>query len=465
MKFDKLYFLNCILFLTCLGCGLYAVSGDVLFGDNPLKPMPTYGMFILMGCFFVSLIAMLVINVKKNHYRPSRILLIAFAFILLMNIITTKTLQNGLVFNVAFGEGLHDSYVVNISLLSRFIYILQFLIVLSITFLMIDVIPKISHGHDSARWGAYFGLIVIFVVMIIGYFMEYESYIKFFTVNIQEYAYKYPVQSLLPNKNSYAVVLLSALVACLYLHQRKFRWYWLVAATFIYLNILFTVSKTTIAASTFLIIGYFIYRFILSIKKHPVRNSITLASFLLIIGGFVWTLCYLDNKQGDIFSSFISFMRIGADFWTFSSRTILWDKVIQILNQTNWLTGVGFHVFNVILDGFKSTGTSFSHNGALELLGNGGIILLAFVVLIIAYLLYLLVKETKKHLSFTIFEYLIIAAMIVECIAESGNFILPSTIDYFFVSFIVIVPIMERKATIESKLLFEKTISFPLQNL
>ena len=89
--------------------------------------------------------------------------------------------------------------------------------------------------------------------------------------------------------------------------------------------------------------------------------------------------------------------------------------------------------------------SQFAHNVVMELLGNGGIILLAAAIIVFAYFIYINIAYIKKELRLVIFNFILIASFIPLMSVESGSLIFPFTMDYAFFSAVLLVPILNIK--------------------
>ena len=91
---------------------------------------------------------------------------------------------------------------------------------------------------------------------------------------------------------------------------------------------------------------------------------------------------------------------------------------------------------------FIYNNTSFAHNAALELLGNGGVVMLGLAIILYVQIIIRYVKYIKVDKHFAIFGLALITFASIYSLFESGSFIFASSFDYLVLSFIIVTPIM-----------------------
>ena len=172
-----------------------------------------------------------------------------------------------------------------------------------------------------------------------------------------------------------------------------------------------------------------------------------LSTFVILSVSFI-VICVVDKE----FYSYFSRLFFDGIPGSFYSRVEIWRNTFALLSQTNLYLGFGFHIYGDLL--FQSLGMSsinnaipsqFAHNVVMELLGNGGIILLAAAIIVFSYFIYINIAYIKKELRLVIFNFILIASFIPLMSVESGSLIFPFTMDYAFFSAVLLVPILNIK--------------------
>ena len=456
MKISRLYIANILLVIISITLGLYAANGVVLLGDNPTARM-SLGLFLPISlAALLSFIALIILNIKLLNYRPSMPIMIAFAIAFIVTSITLLVYPLEQTFIVHLQNGETPSIVMTLTSLNKLIYIFQFLLVLIISYEIVDTIPKIFKDTNTLRYFCYLNLSVVGFLMIYSYITEYSSYYHIVTEPNHFWILQYAVESMLPHKNSYGIILFTGIVSSLILHQERFKWYWAALSIFILFNMFFTMSKASLLISGLLLLGYFIMRFIQTIKLHFKMNIITLS----VVASISLLGIILISALGK-WSSIINLLNLKDGLSTADNRIIIWDKAVQILNQTNWLSGTGYHYFNDILLEFNKLEnptainpdiTEFSHNMFLEFIGEGGIVLLLIAIAIIGYVIYILIKGIKQYQTTAIFELMLLSVLIIHAFFESGAFIFANTMEYAYIGLTLFMPSLSMKQNLKLEL-------------
>lgn len=441
MKLNKWFFIYLSFIALIFFFGFYAIGGATLVGNDALAKTTALSplAFSLFLASFLLLSGGLIFLISfKKVYKPSLPLIVGLSILFITNMISILIFKNGSTFGVTLLSGKVDTFNFSLEAYDRFVDITQFLCVLIISFLILDIIPKIF----DFKVIYYFSLLAIIVVLvcIIGSFFL-DNYVGFLTHFGQEDMYQYTASSFFAYRNSYGFVVFLGIVTSLFMHFMNKKWYWFLLTGFFYLALCFTMCKTAMVLGLVLVLAYLIIRFFFSYKENKKRNLIALAS----VGGTtllgIVALIIFSILNQDLFTSL-------GDLETLKYRFVIWRNVIDLLNQTSWFIGTGFHLFGNILfifntsDGetYHHNDTPFAHNGILELIGNGGIVLLVAFVLIVIWILRKYIKHYEEHKSFVIFELVLIFVAFIYMMLESGTFVLPFTLDYSYLSVLICVP-------------------------
>ncbi len=404
--------------------------------SNPVRGF-TLGEVILffLGIFIITFIYFY-LEKKRNNLKINYFLLISCALIFIYAFVVIMCIPSQKTFYVTNKLDPTITYVGTLSTSTdqRIYYIFFAFISLLFTYLFVDVFPKKYHFPKILNIGFYIACVVTLICMIYSYITEYNAYIGFiknlFGYNVN---YETTVHSWWNNRSNYSIFLLFMIFYALYVHHTNKKWWLYLIVAVLFTNLIFTLSKTNIPLSAILILGYLIARFFLSYKDNKKRNLIALA----IIGGIILiclvtfiTLFFvgpLANKLQNAFSKlFISHDGVNN---TLQTRFWIYGHVIDILNNSSWVFGAGFGYFNALLAEYNAcdylsvghNNTNMPHNFFLQVLGEGGVIYLAFVICLLVLFIYYLVKIVKKHKELVILESLFFAVMIVHLMLESSG--------------------------------------------
>lgn len=439
---------NALFSLICL-VGIFIVQAGVqALGPTPLKLISMPMAIGLCITIFISFLALFIFNAAQKRYKPSLALIIILGVLFIVNIITLLLFKNNQTFNLTNVNNEPLQIVFNTTNKLKMFYIAQYAATLLLIFLLLDVFPKIFADIRLI----YLVCIVVVIFALVSAIISYATETDFYVTFLKKIAHKDPKfihpKSIFMNKNSYAAILYVGLIGSLFLHYRRKHFWWYIFAFFFMINATLTFCKIYRFVAPFTFFAYFFAQFFLSFKKHKVLNISVLSTVVVLIAVFVSSVV-ICAIQIDGFNEYLVTILFKDVEGAFTSRLEIWKRTLEILNQTNWLTGVGFHNYGnliyyamdlkVVTNEFPFT---FAHNATLEAFGNGGIILALVYILFLAYAIYLLFRVYKEHKSLVWFEIILIISLLCVMAIESGSFVLPFTVDYAFFTLIIYVPLI-----------------------
>ena len=459
-KYNYKDLINLIILLLFLPCAFYIMNGVYVFGDEPMRQLPN-SIFLYLGLASITLFSALIIfNIVAKRYRPSLPTVIMFGTLFIANACTILFFKSPhtFFFNV---KGINYDIYYFVSLERKLIYVLQFFIILCVMFLILDFLPKSFPDYNYLYLLSIGVIIYALTCVVISFITESEFYITLIPkLLVEDSQFNYP-QSILPNKNSYALILFLGLVASLFLHSRKYHFYWFIPACFFLTLIVFSFCKTLIIISPIYFLLYLFIRFILSIKENPLRNTIALTIVLLLIGIFIAVVFFLIEAAPGVETYIHALFDFNnLEYGSIASRIDIWMHTFALLGQSSALFGVGYNLYGNILYEFmlgsdvQTIGQQmFAHNITIEALGNGGLLLLSASITILLYAIYLGIKLFKNYKNLVISTFLLILALLVYGCVESGTFLFPYNIDFAYLSAIVFIPLFFKKRELK-KVLF-----------
>lgn len=463
MKNRLLSISKVVLFALFLGIAMICVNGTTMFGKDGSSLMPHWEFFLFFGASIASFLAFLFVVAKpKKIYKPNLIILCGFSLVFLIGFFTLLTFEKEKVFTYNTlleiepevfefsGPEVSVSYV--IEPIYRLTFICQWFLLVLVTYSIFDIVPKVFDRNELLTYFC-FGIFTIATFFCIySYITEAASYRDFIIKGIPEgNITPYNTFSIfsVANKNSYGFMLFLAIICTLIMHSLKPKWWWFAATGYFYLNLIFNWNKSALIFGALIILAYLIFRFFYTYKDNKKRNLITLS----VIGGLslcgVISLLVLELATHKIFDIiFSSGHAYGRS--TLMTRSWIYHKDMIIFNDNSPLFGTGFKLFAHILlavngADIADTANRFigsAHNGYFEMIGNGGLILLAAFLLLTAYLIYLSIIHFKEEKMVSFFTMLLVTIMLMYMMLESGTYIFSQTLDYSILSIIICVPIL-----------------------
>lgn len=422
-----------------LNVGLFDTTGF-------LRTLHLEEFLIIFGVFLLILFAFAYINHKHNRYKTNYLLVaglliltIMSFFVLVLSPNTYEVSYQGLIKEVTFNFE-NKTYFLIGSFLSYFFF-----------YLFIYVVPRSFYYRKQFKWIIYLFLLFLLAGLIYSYVVEYDNYLNFLSSFSSGDIYSSTTMSFFGHRNVYGLVLFLGVISLLYLHYLNKKFYWYILIVFLCLNMVFTLSKTPILLTAFILVCYLFMRFLLSFKAHRKRNLITFGVIFIItmtiiglvtVGAFyqIPYISKISNAFKDIISS-------GSN--TFDSRLAIWINTFNLFtsNLLNMMFGFGFGVFDHLLFAYQSIvpgaeATSNIHNGYLMLVSQGGIILLASFILVIIYLVYIIIKMYKIDKDLSLFSLFLLIASLGYMMMESRAIIFTNSPDMIYLTFIATSPLL-----------------------
>ena len=442
--------INYALMLLSVLLGFYLSNGTVVFGSDPNRGLVLWEMIVANSIFLCSFGALITINVLRKKYKPNYVLIGIFGGLFILNLISILVFKGQQTISFTGVDNNTYSFDFVVSSYDRVRYVFNFLAMLCLGLFILDVSWQVANIKQFLGILSLAVIAMNIVLIIISYFMHGYNFIDFYRFLFTDDFYRASVISVFATKNAYAATLLLGIIASLYLHLVTRKWYWFIPLVYIFTNIIHTISKSVIIFSAVLIIAYLLYVFFTTYKEHKKMNLIALAAVggTLLLGVLVVTIVLL--AKGKFVSAFESiFLTKGQD--TLESRTWIWNKVVLILNRSNWVIGVGYGLFSTLLHSYNMADVSASeingrysaHSGYLQFMGEGGIVFLLVALLIIGMLVYLGIKNYKRNPPLVVFSLTVLTLYLVYMIIESVMVIMPHSLEFGIAGMFIALPILD----------------------
>lgn len=402
----------------------------------------TFVILILVGYYFY-------IEYKKNDYKPN-IWLIVILFILgivgSIGLILTPNLQHFITVEMVNGTEAFVTREFIVSSQDKFHSFLFLFVALIGVYLQVAILPRLVSFKKYLLFLLYAVVVVSIISIFASYFLDENTYLHLYQHGLV--GYKFPM-SFLFNRNMYALTLMFGTFALYYIISLKPKWYNHLVLLFIVVNMFFTFSKAAIGITLITYIINFVYRMVLTFKKHKRRNlffliiiviTITFLFLLLPFPGLD-NLTFLNKPRRFINDYFIN---LGPS--TFSSRIKIWDKTNEIMTSNFFIFGRGLRIFNdtLAIYMFKITDptpltTAFSHNGFVEIFGQFGIIGLIIYLLGLVILVGVIFYVSTKNKQIGFPSILVLIAFLFYTMVETSTLFDP-TIEGIVTTMLVALP-------------------------
>ena len=456
--FNYVNIVNIIFSLLVLLPFFYAVVGSYGFGYSPMNALPSSIVIILASFSFVLFIVLLIFNAYNNSYRPNFILMAILIILFIINSLTIICFKSPLMITVSLDKDMIKQIYYSLDTLTKVKFIFQFGIVLALTFLIVDVFPKIFKGIDLLHLLAFLSILFAIFLTVYSMINEKEFYTNYIYNLISEDGQIIHARAIFPNKNSYSIMLFLGMVASLFLHNRKHHFFWLIPAVYLFVFIMISFCKTLIIISPIYFSSYLLFRFLLSFKEHKVRNLTSLVCFAIFFSILGIYILQIQKVHPDILEHVYTVVFKNSDSYSsIDARENIWINSYNLMQNFNIIFGLGFNVYGDMLYEYMFFDASdawqhiYAHNTVIEILGNGGLIFLSAYFFLLGYLIYVSVKIFPKYKTISMFSLITAAAMLGWSLVESGSFIFPFSSEFTLFSAIIFIPVMN-KYHLEKKL-------------
>ena len=438
---------------------LVTLRQDILYRLTPSSYIIPLWVSILMLVLMVGFLAVyFYIEVYRTKDKINPIIAFIFFGLILLNIvaISVEPLSSSVntFFRVSYsGHEVGDPVSINLIINpdDKAFFIAEIIAILSFAYIAVFIFPRRLKSFQLVAFGIICFFVALVSMLIYSYVTEGSHYINFFKyffgghTELDVYT-DCTVKSYVPHRNGLAMFYLLSIIFCLVLHSYTKKKYYYFGVAFLYLNMIFTISKASLLFTTLLIIAYFIYRMIVTFKDNKKRNIISLSSVggLLLIGALLFVVSIVSEGKvlGKLYSLYQTLFEGGR---TIDTRNFIWDNVNNLLSNGWWLLGRGHGIFNLFLRPINETTHQDmfvfgAHSSIYEILGEGGLLFLLGYFVLVSYIVYILIKLFKKNFDMSFILSLGFVTFFSYSFIETTHYIL-----YVFMLMVMIVHHLDKK--------------------
>lgn len=426
----------------------FLCNAAVIDVNNVYRSLTTNEYALVTILLIGTLVVASFVDRKYNRYKTNILFLLLLFVLGICSFVSLVYNPDTMIIATEWGDD-----VLTFTLDEKAYYFLFSIVTFILFYLFMYVLPRHFIYQKQFDLIIIFGFILLAAFIIYSYVAEWRNYLDFFFNLSSDDPYALTVKSLFDHRNNYGFLLFVFILASLYMHHVRPKSYWYIITFFLYANMIFTLCKTTLLLGGIVIILYLLARFFITYKEHKKRNVITIsivASLFLILAITVALSFFIPGGLFLFINKAVTRL-FGGAFDTFNSRLAIWGDVMLILNSNlvYMFFGAGYGVFNNLLLSYTTLdplaeNNSFPHNGYLQLMGDGGVILLIVFIFAIAYLYYVMGKMFKKEKSLVALSFLMLTSSLIYMLFESAPLLFAKTPDMIFLSFLVTVPLLSR---------------------
>ena len=404
-----------------------------------------WGYFLMCGIAFLLCLSYCVFAHIHFRVKPAWIFLILFLLLLVGNTIALaifpKTSSLPL---VASDPPAQATYVLED--LDRVRYIISFGITCFYFYIFWAVAPKCLRNSNVILFVIVGLLLLCFALIIYSWIVEWNQYMRFFDSNIDVF-YETNISSFSGNRNTFGAIVLFGIVSLGILQGRRHCWINYVLMALLALEEVFIFSKTCLVILAFYLPAFCLYRFITTVRFHPVRSCVCLAIFIhvCIAVAIAWIISV--NTMENSFFGKLGEMLMGTIFTeehgTIDARKNTWKFLVEQLNNPLRITfGLGANNMEWLLGLCDSHGEfGYTHNGFILQLASGGVLRSAIYLILFGYVIFMYIRGFVRHRRGTCAFLLGFLVVHMHALTETTSF-LETDGKGIMISFIFILPFL-----------------------
>lgn len=287
--------------------------------------------------------------------------------------------------------------------------------------------------NDLVNIGAITCNISIFVILIGKIKIEEDSFIKFMKLiltlamiacaynliviieNIPNIlnatnSYSVSLSSFFPNRNQFGLFLVIAILANMFILDKEKDKRYKISIIILIINLILSMSRTTIlAAGIAIIVKIFMNGQVIQYIKNNMKKCIIILGVLMIIPLIIITI----NK--DILNTIDDLFIRSETILSGSGRTNIWENVIKIITENNFISGVGrFEAIELLSLEIPRSYSQF-HNVIIEMYATGGIIGISAYI----FLLYKVFTKIRNSNIYNKYKYTYLSTFIVYLVVST----------------------------------------------
>jgi hypothetical protein len=306
--------------------------------------------------------------------------------------------------------------------------IITFAVTCLYLYLTLVIVPKVLRSSRQLTLYFYGSIVLVVVAIIWSLIYERDIYMYYFNPD-ENPTSSTVVMSFFNNRNTYGTMILMGVCACGYLQCQSRHWWNYLLMVVFSLELFFVISKTSMLLVAFFMTAFLIYRYVLTVKRHWIKDNIVLVLILSLIGFLTWEVVSGSIMNvpvlGKIAKNVMDTIdETGTD--TIETRMIIWRICLQELNSPmRIIFGMGDGSFMWLLGPLAGSGQrllGYTHNGLLAMLDYGGVIRLAAYIAMLVYFFVVIIQNFRhKHVT-TFVSLMMLLVFFIHGFVETTSF-------------------------------------------
>ncbi len=313
---------------------------------------------------------------------------------------------------------------------NRIRYLVSFSITCFYFYILWAIAPKCLKNDRVCDVFLVAGILLSLAAIVFSWVAEWGMYESYFTKGDYTSFSDSPM-SFTGNPNTFASVLLYGIVSTWVLQARRHCWVNYLLAFIFNVQILLVFSKTCLIILAVFWPIYIVYRYLATVKAHPVRSSILLGVIVVGTAGLITTWWAISHAWPE---------SIFGKYWFYTIKLFQSDDAFTLFIRINdcnrlfsafpgpisYVFGLGSVNAEWFLGALLNTPdgcVGYTHNGVIYQFASGGALRTLVYLIILAYAFYAFVKAMSRRQKTAIPLFLGFLLMLCHGFTETTSFL------------------------------------------
>lgn len=340
-------------------------------------------------------------------------------------------------------------------------YLVSFSITCFYFYILWAIAPKCLKSDKICDVFLVSGILLSLTAIVYSWIVEWGSYEQYFIEGGHSSFSGFP-SSFTGNSNTFASILLYGIVSTWILQARRHCWVNYLLAFIFNIQILLIFSKTCLILLAVFWPIYIAYRYLATVKAHPVRSSILLGVFVTgSIGPIVawWAISHAwpESVFGKYWFHILELLKKG-DAFTLFVRINDCNRLFSVFpGPISYIFGLGAVNMEWLLGALLNAPEgciAYTHNGVIFQFASGGLVRTLIYGIVLAYALYAFVKAMARRQKTALPLFLGFLLMLGHGFAETTSFLDGNTkgiLGVLTLIYPVLIPMAKSPATVATE--------------
>ena len=405
-----------------------------------------WGYFLICGVTLLFCLSYCVFAHLHFHIRPTWLFLGLFLALGIGNVLALTFFPKYTYYyiNVLDADPVKQTYV--LENVTRLRYIVSFGISCFYFYILWGIAPKCLRSSKSILIYVYGLILMCLIIIAYSWITEWEQYVAYFDTSVERFPAEPSMSSFTGNRNTFAAILLLGIAVLGINQSRRHCWVNYVLMALFTFQELLIFSKTCLTILPFYFFFFILYRYIKTVRYHPIRSSVFLGIFVTLLGALalVWALCakFDPNSFFGKITELFKARLFTSEHGTMDARYELWAFTLNQMNTPfRIIFGLGEGNMQWLLGSSVDGLYGIIHNGYLLQYCTGGILRSAIYLFLMGYFLYVIIRAFIGRRKGTMPFLLAFLAMLVHSASEVTSF-LETDGKGVLISILIILPLL-----------------------